>query len=442
MRAVLGAHRLRRSSSAADRIAIRSLEAVGYRVIGAPERGAKAAREALAAIVATDRAAIGRFSAQLPMVLAQNGITLYYAGDTEHALEAFRLSASIPVLHDSRSMLHGLSLEAGVLAFSGDMREAERAVSAALAHDWAAESLAGYTGTFLQIARSLTALERGEIDAAREAITMLDGELATTEHWAVILCVRAMIAVSDGSASETLEYVRAKRRRRRGRRQTSAVMRTALDVAESNLLLAAGRPGPAIDVLPSSTRDPRVAVATARAALVAGDIEKAASALARLPDGPLSIRTGLEVDAIHAALVARGVTDAREGDARGLIDALAANGLRTPLVLLPAEDRTLLLGSLDADTRSRRAAYLDIALPSAVHRSAIPTLTERERVVLRALFTTSSVTEIASTLVVSANTVKSQRRSLYRKLGVNTREEALARARLVLPEMGARERDA
>ena len=39
---------------------------------------------------------------------------------------------------------------------------------------------------------------------------------------------------------------------------------------------------------------------------------------------------------------------------------------------------------------------------------------------------TASVNDIAARLHVSANTVKSQRRSLYRKLGASTREEALA----------------
>ncbi|MCI2956456.1 LuxR C-terminal-related transcriptional regulator [Agromyces atrinae] len=439
VRAVLGAHRMRRSSSPADRIAIRSLEAVGYRVIGAPERGAKSAREALAAIVDLEDGAVGRFAAQLPMVLAQNGITLYYAGDVEHALEAFRLSASLPVLHDSLSMLHGLSLEAGAIAFGGDMPAAERAVRTALAHDWPDDAFVGYSGTFLQLARAWIALEGGDAHEARDILALLDGELATTEHWAAILCVRAMIAVHDGSASETLEYIRAERRRRRGRRQTSAVMRTALDVAESNLLLASGRPGPALDVLANSSRDPRVATAIARAALVSGDVERAASALARVSAAPHSTRIGLEIDAIAAALVARGVRDAPEGGARALIDALAENGLRSPLVLLPTEDRELLLGGLDPATRARRADYLAVVMPDVVHRSAIPALTERERVVLRALFTTSSVTEIAATLVVSVNTVKSQRRSLYRKLGVSTREEALARARLVLPEAGTRD---
>jgi LuxR family maltose regulon positive regulatory protein len=55
-------------------------------------------------------------------------------------------------------------------------------------------------------------------------------------------------------------------------------------------------------------------------------------------------------------------------------------------------------------------------------------LTERERVVLQQLVTTGNHTEIAAALFVSPNTVKSQLRGLYRKLGVASRSEALLTA--------------
>ena len=46
--------------------------------------------------------------------------------------------------------------------------------------------------------------------------------------------------------------------------------------------------------------------------------------------------------------------------------------------------------------------------------------------VLTELRRTAGVAEIAERLHVSENTVKSQRRSLYRKLGVSSRDEAIA----------------
>ncbi|CAM5787594.1 helix-turn-helix domain-containing protein [Cellulomonas persica] len=54
------------------------------------------------------------------------------------------------------------------------------------------------------------------------------------------------------------------------------------------------------------------------------------------------------------------------------------------------------------------------------------TLTRRERVVLAELAEDVTLEEIATQLFVTRNTVKSQVRSVYRKIGVSTRAEAVA----------------
>ncbi|MFT4289414.1 response regulator transcription factor [Nocardioides sp.] len=56
-------------------------------------------------------------------------------------------------------------------------------------------------------------------------------------------------------------------------------------------------------------------------------------------------------------------------------------------------------------------------------------LTERESVVLAGLADSMSMEQLAQSLYVSRNTLKSHTRSLYLKLGAHSREEALARAR-------------
>lgn len=58
-------------------------------------------------------------------------------------------------------------------------------------------------------------------------------------------------------------------------------------------------------------------------------------------------------------------------------------------------------------------------------------LTQRERVVLANLSEEVTLEEVASRLFVTRNTVKSQVRSLYRKLGVSTRADAVEWARIV-----------
>nr|WP_243862557.1 LuxR C-terminal-related transcriptional regulator [Frigoribacterium faeni] len=55
-------------------------------------------------------------------------------------------------------------------------------------------------------------------------------------------------------------------------------------------------------------------------------------------------------------------------------------------------------------------------------------LSEREAVVLRSLATERSLPSVAAELHVSVNTVKTQLRSVYRKLGVSGRREAVEAA--------------
>jgi LuxR family transcriptional regulator, transcriptional regulator of spore coat protein len=72
---------------------------------------------------------------------------------------------------------------------------------------------------------------------------------------------------------------------------------------------------------------------------------------------------------------------------------------------------------------------LELTRPVAPAATVSEPLTRRELVVLEHLSEDVTLEEIASTLFVTRNTVKSQVRSLYRKLGVSTRADAVAWAR-------------
>ncbi len=72
---------------------------------------------------------------------------------------------------------------------------------------------------------------------------------------------------------------------------------------------------------------------------------------------------------------------------------------------------------------------LDLLQQSPAATTDVPALTERELSTLRLLPTMMTNAEIAEAQFVSVNTVKSHLKSLYRKLGVAGRREAVVIAR-------------
>ncbi|MDJ0399005.1 helix-turn-helix transcriptional regulator [Rhodococcus rhodochrous] len=89
---------------------------------------------------------------------------------------------------------------------------------------------------------------------------------------------------------------------------------------------------------------------------------------------------------------------------------------------------------------ARHLGSLGVALPTAAEPTALDTatypkskpvvrLTPRERAVLDGLIAGRSARTIAKVEFVSVNTVKTQLRSLYRKLGVNSGKDAVIAAR-------------
>lgn len=114
----------------------------------------------------------------------------------------------------------------------------------------------------------------------------------------------------------------------------------------------------------------------------------------------------------------------------------ATNRLRQPFLQLPTNLTALLstciaLGTAEpdfaADLLGRMAGQTPRA-SSDSHAVLVP-LTARETNILRYLATTLTVKEIARTLYVSINTVKTHQRSIYHKLGAGDRREAVAHAR-------------
>jgi DNA-binding CsgD family transcriptional regulator len=163
-----------------------------------------------------------------------------------------------------------------------------------------------------------------------------------------------------------------------------------------------------------------------------------------------AMREGPGLHAVEMDLSSQPPADAAVADDAPVDADAAALALESDLglaepdrVLLPALIRVA-LGLLErhAGNGGAEAALTCEAanLPGEAHRAALPLgerawpdepLTDSEARVLRYLPTHLGAPEIAAELYVSANTVKTHLRHVYRKLGAHSRQEAVQRARAI-----------
>ena len=195
----------------------------------------------------------------------------------------------------------------------------------------------------------------------------------------------------------------------------------------------------ALGLLRTVEADPEHAVCPAsweaRVLLETGDFRRAIELVEPCvrPGRPHAARTLAYALTVQAAALA-GVRDLATADAafQRALSLASVTGLRRHLVGLPAPLLSLLLTRAAAADlpASSHAVVLDIvAMLPAAAREPQPVLSARERIVLEHLAAGEPLQRVAWLLSVSPNTVKAQARSIYRKLGVDSRDSAVQRGR-------------
>ena len=174
------------------------------------------------------------------------------------------------------------------------------------------------------------------------------------------------------------------------------------DVCRARLLLAAGRPADALRTVEAVDTEPLADPVTA----VEAELVRAAAQL-----GSHAGRPERAIDRALRRAVTSGVT-------RPFL-AVARPELTERLLRATAAPDDAFLARLHGLLGSRRSG------PEP--RPLVEPLTERELAILAALPTMESNAEIAADFFVSVNTVKSHLKSLYRKLEVGSRREAVRR---------------
>ena len=422
--AVSAANSKRADVSDTDRIFIWVAESAALRVLGLHERAAVVAVRALRLLADTPEEEKEAFAAQVPLLCAQLGISLYYGGNRRQAIECFAFGAAVASAAEYEHAISNLSMLAGIHALDGDLPEARHYVQLIREGTWGPRYLDGYQGTFYRVAEAILALEESDATRAAEQVAAFQPHRATSEHWTVMASVEALVALALGRAalgSAQLESLVELR----GREGQSGAARRALSRARCLLLLGQGETHAAKDVIHKDARDDgfETIVERARIALVEGRPEDTLRILGRTRTAPSSARLRAEAAALRAAALLRsGGEGAALPDVPSLAALLHDRGLRLPLALLPPADGAAvqeLLRRADVGT----IEPVESVLPDV---ETAPALTTRELVVLRALASGRPLPAIAGDLGVSLNTVKTQAKSVYRKLGAAGRDEAVA----------------
>jgi LuxR family maltose regulon positive regulatory protein len=428
---IVSARIQRRHASPPDRALLSGMESASFRVIGQFDQALTAGRDAITALNGlsiSDRESLGTL---VPALYSHSGLSLFYNGYVDEALAAFQAAVSIGDSLSSVSGLSGLSYTAGAHALAGDMADARSVCEDARSRVWPEGWDTAYLGSFYQLAEALISLEAGDTDEASRRVGLLDRHRDTIEHWALLAEVDATIALLRGRTGEGLAALDTSVRRHTNRASSAAPNARRITVARAMLELAGGSVAAAEKrVAPLVSKDSHAAVVHARIALVR---DEPGAALRRLEvmhasRSGLTTRLRAEAGAVEAAALLR---EGRRADAlrsmERLCGLLKLSGLRLALVLLPDRDLRA-LQALAADRPELLETLRDASgvIPEAVR---VAVLTERETIVLQSLARHGSVAEIAAELFVSPNTVKSQLKALYRKLGVSNREDAVAAGR-------------
>ncbi|MEP7764287.1 LuxR C-terminal-related transcriptional regulator [Sanguibacter sp. 25GB23B1] len=372
----------------------------------------------------------GALADVLPFLLVQSGVVRFVAGDLAGArrdfLDSYRSGRGTDLEFLSR---HGLEFAALVDALDGETTSAVARLDAAQALATTPAALRRTVDPVEPLVRALVAVEQLDLEAADEWLSAVPAQenerSARISAWFARDIAAATVAHLRGSPSLGLTLLDRARHHAGGRVTPGALAYRLVTQAQVSLTLRDDNPTRALNLL-RAYPFPRDAVVRAQLALQAGDpVEATAAATTGLLRGGASRAervTLLLVD--MAARHAAGVREAAVDALRSAL-ALADTGVLRPF----AEASRDVLEDLAADV-PEIVPVLDAVDASPVLRIPAPTaplidLSARELAVLEALEHAGSSEVLARHLFVSVNTVKSQTRSLYRKLGVTNRESAL-----------------
>ncbi len=423
------------SEGARDALAVGCVQSLMLRLAGEHARAAQTARQLSHLVRGALAARPDDIGPGLPIMRLQWGITFQLAGAiTESSVElslAYRgatSGAAAPTEGVNLVARNAAGNSALNWAIIGEPRRAEEWIECEDAHP----DPNGWLEPMVKVgglaARVIVALDRLDFAAAGRWLDELGEAPEREELWPYVTYAHTRHALATGQAYTGMAVLQRAVASRSAVLRPASVAAQVLTTLDVNLRLALGEGNRAHTILAAQPIEyPLTVVTAARTHMLTGT-PRTALALCRTCDWysyPFT-RTQLEVLLVEAAAhLTLGEKPAAVQAWTQAVAIVERTGLLGTLATVP---RSVVV-ELDDAAPNRSAAIATFLAadapemyPATVHRVV---LTERERAVLAALAQGLSTGEIAREQFVSTNTVKSQQRSLYRKIGAHSRDEAL-----------------
>jgi len=358
------------------------------------------------------------------------GITHLLGGDDGTAEHSLLLAWEHRGARSSRASVDAASTLALTSAKTGERASARVWLDRAWSVGEANHRGGAHQDVAANLARGMLALDRLDKDTASGALEALQDDAATSELWPFTAWLGGQYALQYDDASTALSRLKKTETLHGVLSCRLPAAQVLLTSVKADLLLASGRTDAAHRLLmPLRRPAPMIAVTQARLHLITGRPSAAARVAAEaLLDDRIDNRTALEL--MLLAALANAQAQRWEESRHRTVQALGlyseTRQLR-PFCLVAHRDLVKLFEIAGRGLDGDDLAVIESHPSPFPHGSQLVRLTPRESLLATSLASAASRQEIADSMGVSVNTVRKQLATLYRKLGVRSRADAVAR---------------
>ncbi|PPF43618.1 hypothetical protein C5B85_13055 [Pseudoclavibacter sp. AY1F1] len=408
---------------------------------------ARIAATAIEAVKQASPAELKTLRPLLPGLRIQWATSLLFAGEVRAALAEFESAYGDAVEFDSERMATAAAGSIALIhSITGDLASArswlkrqptalsgrpDRVAVGAPGFDGGPADAATVMGV---LAAANLAIDELKVDEARAWLVRDPGDEIAPEQWALRLGVASRLEVLSGDPLAQSLRNRAAVLARPAGLVEDGLNGWALRFSDVGIRIALNDARGATEALAvleaGDSEFHRQAALIARVWMLvrADEHVQAVALMESVPTEERSLRVSMELLAAATIIHFRAGAGDRAAELfRTLTTMVGEQGFNGVLMRFGDEDYEALCASSGVRLPVRQVRRALASAPNANAPAVAPEirLTERERVVLRHLLQSRKLNDIAAAEHVSPNTIKSQLRSLFKKLGVSSRDDAI-----------------